>query len=89
MKMMQVQAAPGLCVPMEDKPRTHITDTEAVAVPESAYYQRRLTDGDLVLLQDEGTEAAGPPVADPGTDSAAVPAGKKAPKSASTNTTGA
>lgn len=92
MKMMQVQAAPGLRVPMEDKPRTHITDTESVAVPDSAYYQRRLADGDLVLQQDEAAQAAEvaePPAADAIVDPAAAPAGKKAPKGASTNTTGA
>lgn len=46
---MRVRAAPGLTVPMEDKPRDYITDAEAVDVPESAYYLRRLADGDLVV----------------------------------------
>lgn len=45
---MKVQAVAGLKVPMEDKPHDHITDAEAVDVPDSAYYQRRITDGDLV-----------------------------------------
>ena len=45
---MKVQAAPGIKVPMEDKPHDYITDAEAVDVPETAYYQRRITDGDLV-----------------------------------------
>ena len=45
---MKVQAAAGLKVPMEGKPHDYITDAEAVVVPESAYYQRRITDGDLV-----------------------------------------
>ena len=45
---MKVQAAPGIKVPMEDKPHDYITDAEAVDVPETAYYQRRITDGDLL-----------------------------------------
>lgn len=45
---MLVKAAPGLKVPMEDKPRDYITDAESVEVPESAYYLRRLADDDLV-----------------------------------------
>lgn len=47
---MQVQAAPGLQVPMEDKPREYITDAVAVEVPDTAYYQRRISDGDLVAV---------------------------------------
>jgi hypothetical protein len=46
---MKVIAAPGLKVPMEDKPRDYITDAKAIDVPESAYYLRRLADGDLVM----------------------------------------
>lgn len=45
---MKVQAVAGLKVPMKDKPHDYITDAEAVDVPDSAYYQRRITDGDLV-----------------------------------------
>jgi hypothetical protein len=45
---MFVIAAPGLKVPMEDKPRDYITDAEPVEVIESAYTLRRLADGDLV-----------------------------------------
>jgi len=46
--MMKVIAAQGIKVPMEDKPRDYITDAAAVDVPESAYYLRRLADGDLL-----------------------------------------
>jgi hypothetical protein len=46
---MQVKAATGLKVPMEDKPHDYITDAESVDVPESAYYQRRVSDGDLLI----------------------------------------
>lgn len=47
---MKVIAAPGLKVPKEDKPREYITQDEAVEVAESAYYMRRLADGDLVKV---------------------------------------
>lgn len=45
---MKVQAAPGLKVPMEEKPRDYIVDDTPVEVPDTAYYQRRITDGDLL-----------------------------------------
>jgi len=46
---MLVKAAPGLKVPKETNLVDYITDAEAVEVSESAYYLRRLSDGDLVL----------------------------------------
>ena len=46
---MLVKAAPGLKVPKEGKPRDYITDDESVDVPDSAYYLRRMFDGDLVV----------------------------------------
>jgi hypothetical protein len=52
---MKVQAAPGLNVPKEDKPHDYITDAEAVDVPDTAYYQRRVTDGDLVEVITKNT----------------------------------
>ncbi|WP_047396548.1 DUF2635 domain-containing protein [Chitinibacter sp. ZOR0017] len=55
---MNVIAAPGLEVPMEEKPRVFITDAAAVDVPETIYYQRRLLDGDL-LLATASAEAQG------------------------------
>lgn len=50
---MRVLAAPGINVPLEDHPRQYITDTapdgeSAFTVPDSAYYLRRVADGDLV-----------------------------------------
>ncbi len=45
---MHVIAAPGIQVPKEDKPRDYITDTQAVDVPDTAYYRRRIADGDLL-----------------------------------------
>ena len=52
---MLVKAVPGIKVPMEGKPREYITDTppegeRGFTVPDSAYYQRRVTDGDLVIV---------------------------------------
>lgn len=48
--MITVKAAAGVRVPMEGMPRRHITDAKPVAVPDAAYYRRRIADGDLVLL---------------------------------------
>ena len=50
---MQVLAAPGILVPLEGKPRDYITDMPpegeaGYTVPDTAYYLRRLTDGDLI-----------------------------------------
>lgn len=52
---MLVLAAPGLQVPQEEKPRDYITDTPpegeaGYTVPDSAYYLRRVTEGDLVVV---------------------------------------
>lgn len=53
---MLVLAAPGIRVPMEGKPRDFITDTppdgaQGFTVPETAYYLRRIIDGDLVTVK--------------------------------------
>ena len=45
---MLVQAAPGLKVPLEEKPRDYVTDAAPLEVPETAYYLRRIAEGDLV-----------------------------------------
>ncbi|QAZ69464.1 hypothetical protein C3Y92_07235 [Solidesulfovibrio carbinolicus] len=47
---MTVKAVSGVRVPMEGMPRRHITDAKPVAVPDAAYYRRRIADGDLVLV---------------------------------------
>jgi len=47
-KTMNVKAAPGTKCPMEGAPRKYITDAEAVDVPYTAYYIRRMADGSLV-----------------------------------------
>ncbi len=53
---MKVKAAPGIKCPMEGQPRKYITDAEAVDVPYTAYYIRRVNDGSLVA----GTDAQAP-----------------------------
>lgn len=50
---MNVIASNGLKVPMEDKPYSYIDDQTSVAVEESAYYARRIADGDLLVVVDE------------------------------------
>ena len=45
---MQVIAAQGIRVPKEDQPRDYISDAQVVEVPDSAYYRRRIADGDLL-----------------------------------------
>jgi len=52
---MLVLAASGLLVPKEEKPRDYITDTPpegeaGYTVPDSVYYQRRVIEGDLVVV---------------------------------------
>lgn len=69
---MKVMARAGLSVPKEGKPRQYITDSDTVDVPESAYYMRRVNDGDLVR-QDVSTDATEPPAAvEPAADPAPV-----------------
>lgn len=54
---LYVKAAPGLRVPREDAPRRYITDDQPVSVPATAYYLRRLHNGELVSVprgQNEG-----------------------------------
>ena len=52
---MLVLASPGLRVPVEGKPKDYITDRPPEGAAgftvsdDSAYYQRRITDGDLVV----------------------------------------
>jgi len=52
---MRVLAAPGIKVPLEEKPRDYITEVPpegetAYTVPDTAYYLRRVTDCDLIDL---------------------------------------
>jgi hypothetical protein len=59
---MLVQAAPGLKVPMEGRPRGYITGPVPVRVPDTAYYVRLVADGSLVIAEEKGTrrEERGP-----------------------------
>ena len=50
---MKVKAAKGTKCPMEDNPRKYINDSEAVEVPDNAYYKRLVDDGSLVVVNDE------------------------------------
>lgn len=58
---MNVTAAPGLKVPTEHNAREYITETEVRDVPLSAYYIRRLKDGDLVEVPDAVEQPAAKP----------------------------
>ncbi|MDL2266770.1 DUF2635 domain-containing protein [Desulfovibrio sp. OttesenSCG-928-G15] len=57
-KTLTVTAAPGLSVPMQDKPRDYITDAMALAVPDTAYYRRRIADGDLLITTAKPAKSA-------------------------------
>jgi len=61
MNTITVKAAEGLLVPREDNHRTYITETEAVTVPASTYYQRRIAEGDLVQVESAQLESSEPP----------------------------
>ena len=51
-KKITVCAAGGVKVPREDAPRRYITGTETV--DDTAYYRRRIADGDLILAPTQG-----------------------------------
>lgn len=76
--MTKVIARKGIQVPLEGHPDRYITDAEAVDVPWTPYWHRRLRDGDLLLY----TEAEPAPVNDAGETTEAKPAEKTAEKSA-------
>lgn len=48
---LHVRARQGVRVPLEHAPREYVTDASIAEVPASAYYRRRLVDGDLVLAE--------------------------------------
>lgn len=51
MKTLYVVASEGLKVPREDNPREYITDQKlSTEVPASAYYLRRISQGELIEL---------------------------------------
>ncbi|MFJ5441754.1 hypothetical protein [Pectobacterium sp. CHL-2024] len=49
---IKVKAAPGVQVPREDNGRRYITNEAAVEVVLTAYYQRQLNAGDLIVVND-------------------------------------
>jgi len=65
---MLVKAAPGLRVPKEGKPRQYITETDAVTVPETAYYLRALACGDLLPATAATVKTAKPSAAKAATE---------------------
>lgn len=76
--MIKVIARKGVRVPREDDPRTYITDAAAVEINErSAYYIRRLRDGDLLLAKEKVAEPAAK-TAEPAVKAAAPAADKPA-----------
>ncbi|WP_163380449.1 DUF2635 domain-containing protein [Enterobacter hormaechei] len=78
--MIKVIARQGIQVPLEGRPDRYITDKEAVDVPETAYWLRRLRDGDLLLYTELAksavTEAADAKPSDKTADKPAAPAAK-------------
>ncbi|MEE6030332.1 DUF2635 domain-containing protein [Avibacterium paragallinarum] len=48
---MKVKAAVGIKVPMENQPY-HYIEQEPVEVEDSIYYQRRINDGDLIVVNE-------------------------------------
>lgn len=54
---MLVKAAPGVRVPVEGSPHRYIEDTP-VNVEDTAYYRRRMADGDVVLVEASATPNA-------------------------------
>ncbi|AMO79717.1 DUF2635 domain-containing protein [Obesumbacterium proteus] len=78
---LTLKAAAGVRVPQEDNARRYITDAQSVTVPDSAYYQRRLRDGDVILVNAEAPIPAKTPVtAQPDTGTAASATLKTASK---------
>lgn len=62
---MKVKAVTGCRVPKEAHPREYISDTDAVEVACTAYYLRRIEDGDLVVVSDTDTTAKSTKVKEP------------------------
>lgn len=58
MTKLQIKAAPGLKVPMQNTPRRYINDSVAINVDDSAYYRRQIALGDLIKVTGENIVAA-------------------------------
>lgn len=68
---MKVKARPGLRVPKEHASRQYITDAEAVDVPDTAYYQRRIGERDLIVEDQPAAESSVDVAPSPAVDSSA------------------
>ncbi|KVE36195.1 DUF2635 domain-containing protein [Burkholderia sp. BDU5] len=75
---MKVKARSGLRVPMEHASRQYITVAEAVDVPDTAYYHRRVADGDLVVEAAPAVESSVDVAPSPAVESSAKKAAKGA-----------
>lgn len=59
MSKIKVKAASGLSVPREDNARRYITDAEPLEVENTAYYQRQVMAGDLIIVTDSDKNTKG------------------------------
>ena len=58
MNNINVRAAPGVKVPREGNHRSYIVETDGiVSVPDSVFYLRRISDGDLIEVSEAETLA--------------------------------
>ncbi len=57
---MHVKAAPGHRVPTENDPYTYIEGTEAVDVPDTSYYRRRVAAQELLTVKKPRASAKQP-----------------------------
>ena len=53
--MIRVKASKGVRVPYEDNPHRYI-EQDVVEVDNSLYYQRRIADGDLIVVNGKTKE---------------------------------
>lgn len=49
---MKVKAVNGVRVPYENQPHSYITEESPVEVDNTLYYQRRIADGDLMIVEE-------------------------------------
>jgi hypothetical protein len=56
---IKVKAASGIKYPLEGTPSKHIAGGDTVEVPDTAYYRKAISDGDLALVT-APPEAAAP-----------------------------
>ena len=61
---MKVKAKTGVQVPREDNPRRYVSESDALEVADSsAYYLRRIADGDLERVEESAPAADAPKAA--------------------------